>query len=244
MTKLLETELRKSGAVTPETEIYNAALGLLQQPGGSPTRALSQFVKWLVQKCPVIPVVFGEQEIGQAAMRYLKSRADEMAGKPAGGGRASAEDPSTSAPAKDASPEGQGSHENKAVDATPGAAGGAGRMSIESQRRDARPISSRDDRGRFKRTLQTATRSFWDSRIGVADVTLGKSTRLDWVNAKRKGLVVTHVADRILTEIEWPDDETPLPDLADQGRIQEIIASGYRVLDSLDITGQPGARDV
>lgn len=231
MTKLLETELRKSGAVSPGTEIYNTAVGLLQRPGGSPTTALPEFVRWLVQKCPVVPVVFGEQEIGQAAMRYLKARTDEMAGKPAGGGHVDSESHGRTAPATNSRPGGHHAPENLGRAATPGGkAGGEGHSPAESQVVTAHPLPSRDDRGRFQRTLQTASRSFWDMKIGVIDVRIGDLTRHHVETLDRQVSDVGHVVRRLRTEVEWPDDVTPVEKFADMDQIREIVASGRRLI--------------
>lgn len=77
--------------------------------------------------------------------------------------------------------------------------------------------------------------SIFTQSIG-GELTFGTSTRQDWINFKRKGMVIEHVADRMITEIEWPNDTTPLIECAPEAQVRAIRDSGYKMLDALGVT--------
>lgn len=77
-----------------------------------------------------------------------------------------------------------------------------------------------------------ASRSIWDKTIG-GEITLRGSTRHHWQTIVRKGHVMAHVGQRMLTEIDWPDDVTPLEKIATEADVKRIVESGYVALESL-----------
>src|SRR3546814_10011567 len=71
------------------------------------------------------------------------------------------------------------------------------------------------DRAAAKSARMMAARSIWDRTIG-GEITLRGSTKHHWGVILRKGLVMEHVARRMITELAWPDDVTPLEKVADE----------------------------
>lgn len=87
--------------------------------------------------------------------------------------------------------------------------------------------------------LAVATsRSVFAMKIGYGEHTLGTMTKFDFRQLERRGIAVSHVAKRFLTEVTWPDEQdTKLQDLATEEMAKEIVESGYRVLDAMQLTG-------
>lgn len=81
--------------------------------------------------------------------------------------------------------------------------------------------------------------SIFERSIG-GDLKLGDATRIDLVNFRKKTMIAQHTADRLLTEIEWRDDNTPLRDLADEAQVKAILESSYRALDAIGATNHAG----
>lgn len=81
--------------------------------------------------------------------------------------------------------------------------------------------------------------SIFERSIG-GDLKLGDATRIDLVNFRKKTMIAQHTADRLLTEIEWRDDSTPLRDLADEAQVKAILESSYRALDAIGATNHAG----
>ena len=82
------------------------------------------------------------------------------------------------------------------------------------------------------RAVSQASRSIFKQHLGF-DVELGEATKHHWVTARLKGTVMTHVADRMLTEIDWPDDTTPTHKLVSEGQMKQILDSGYSLLGTI-----------
>ena len=55
-------------------------------------------------------------------------------------------------------------------------------------------------------------------------------TRFDAMNLRRKTTAFAHILDRALTEIRWPDDNTPLKSCCTEEKAKEIYESGYALL--------------
>ena len=100
--------------------------------------------------------------------------------------------------------------------------------------RDAKLASavSRKASAEAARAVSRASRSIFKQRLGF-DVELGKATKHHWVTARLKGTVMTHVADRMLTEIDWPDDTTPTEQLVSETQMKQILDSGYSLLGTI-----------
>lgn len=81
--------------------------------------------------------------------------------------------------------------------------------------------------------------SIFERSIG-GDLKLGDATRIDLVNFRKKTMIAQHTADRLLTEIEWRDDSTPLRDLANEAQVKAILESSYRALDAIGATNHAG----
>jgi hypothetical protein len=76
--------------------------------------------------------------------------------------------------------------------------------------------------------------TIWDRSIG-GTVTLRGSTKHHWETLLRKGIVTSYVARRVLREVPWPDDVTPLERVASEEQIKAILDSGYGVLENEDV---------
>lgn len=241
MAKALEKKLKAAGLDTSGARVYCEAVDRLQKAGANPTRTAPGFIDWLCGECPLLAAIFTKQEIGAAAFRYLKARADEMAGKPAGGGQRRGDTQHDYAPAKD----GRGqvcADPQERVAPSAAKRNGEGHCGDDTQKSSAPP--PRRTPASDAAATRAVEKSIWDRRIGLFEITLGSACRPDWVNLKRKGLSMGHVADRMLTEIDWPDDTTPLPKVATPEQVEAILRSGAAVLDSLGITRRGGASHV
>jgi len=232
----MKDKLASAGALPPDRRLYLLAVKCLQGADGVPTRAVEGFLDGLRAEPDLLLALLAKDEIGQPAWRYLNARAQEMAGKPARGGQSASDSHLSGAPATKPRPGGHPGTENHIGGAAPGGgANGAGHLDADIQTTGARPVSVRAHNRRTPEGHAALTKSFWDQKLGLFDITLKTATRQDFVNLKRKGMVVDHIADRALTEIDWPDDVTPLPEVATQAQVEAILASGRKLLGSLGI---------
>jgi hypothetical protein len=97
-----------------------------------------------------------------------------------------------------------------------------------------RPMSParRDAR---ERVSQQRVRTFWDTEVGGVKRRLGSLTRFDIVQIKRRSMIDNHIADRLLTEIEWPDnDSTPLERIGQENHVKAIIESAASALEAFN----------
>lgn len=82
---------------------------------------------------------------------------------------------------------------------------------------------------------QQLVSTIWDRTIG-GEVTLRGSTRHHWETMARKATMIGHVARRMLTEIAWPDDVTPLENVATEDQVKAIMNSGYDALEKSHVS--------
>lgn len=118
----------------------------------------------------------------------------------------------------------------------------AGQRRFVPQHENARPAPMQRPRrtpAAHAAATKAVEQAIWDRKLGLFEITLRSATRLDFVNLSRKGLMMGHIADRMLTEIKWPDDTTPLPKVATEAEVKKILDTGYAVLDSLGVTKRP-----
>jgi hypothetical protein len=75
------------------------------------------------------------------------------------------------------------------------------------------------------RVGKAAARSIFDQIIG-GSLSLGNATQFDFINFVRKSMIATHIGNRIMNEIPWPDkDKTPLKQVATEKQVREIFES-------------------
>lgn len=91
---------------------------------------------------------------------------------------------------------------------------------------------SRHSRAEGTRAVGRASRSIFDQHLGF-DVKVGEATKHHWMTLRLKGMVSSHVADRMLTEVDWPDDTTPTRDVVSEAQMKQILDSGYSLLGSI-----------
>lgn len=91
---------------------------------------------------------------------------------------------------------------------------------------------SKVDVAAARKARGVAARSIWDRTIG-GEVTLRGSTKHHWQTMVHKSVLIGHVARRMLTEINWPDDVTPLEKVATEKQVEAIFNSGYDALNSV-----------
>ncbi len=114
--------------------------------------------------------------------------------------------------------------------ATAGASGAGDGKTIDDAKKAA--AVSRASRAEAARAVNRASRSIWDDNIGLV-VNLGDATKHHWMTLRLKGMVSSHVADRMLTEIDWPDDKTPTRQVVSEAQMKQILDSGYSLLGSI-----------
>jgi hypothetical protein len=90
---------------------------------------------------------------------------------------------------------------------------------------DRRPVTPKPTRISRSAAAATARSSVFDVRIG-AEMKLGDLTRFDVINAQRKQQVAGHVLSRLLNELRWPDDSTPLKSFCGEAQIKAIYDDG------------------
>lgn len=73
--------------------------------------------------------------------------------------------------------------------------------------------------------------NIWGRVIG-GTITVGGSTKHHWQTVARKSVAMGHISHRMLTEIEWPDDVTPLEKIASKKQVETIINSGYDAIEA------------
>ena len=247
--------MNKAGVQTDEARLYNIAVDALREVDLFPNRALLRFEQALADT-PVLRRAL--------AMEYLTARANEMKGIPAGGGHAVSDVQRKTAPAapvpngevagqirRDAqtrrapsSPPNSGgdtgsalsdAHGNRAQPPGPSRAG-AGQSPLDARAITARPVRepSKAQRKATADARKVIAKSIFDREIGGGIKARG-STRQDWINVKIKGSIMGHVADRVLSEVEWTDTAT-LEQLIDEKAYSEILNSGYKLLDAMGVS--------
>ncbi len=94
-----------------------------------------------------------------------------------------------------------------------------------------RPMSDRR-RKALARVSDQRVRTFWDTEVGGVKRRLGSLTRFDIRQVVRRGMIDVHIGNRLLTEIEWPDDDkTALENIADIKQVKKIVESAATVLE-------------
>lgn len=266
----LQEAMTKAGAVSPQVRLYNRAVELLRGANWNAQIARQSLVDSLQKEPDLLLALFGEAKVSEAALSYLQERAAEARPtKTLGGerGHGSGDTHVTPAPASRLqNGEGRGHHKTGAL--VKGAPSSPAKRDEDKGRDDAdthsgrapssRPFASGEGRnaGDNPVTLAAPARrpvlssplvkaklasanSIFERSIG-GDLKLGDATRIDLVNFRKKTMIAQHTADRLLTEIEWRDDSTPLRDLADEAQVKAILESSYRALDAIGATNHAG----
>ena len=116
---------------------------------------------------------------------------------------------------------------------------GAGRAPYGAQTADARPARepSAAQRNAMVVARTSVVHSIFDRELGLGGLIVGDATKRDFMNLRKKGLLVTAAADRFLTDIDWPDDDkTPLRKCASETAVKTIFDAAYRSMDAMGIT--------
>lgn len=220
----MKEALDKSGALTPSRRLYLAATKALSTHDKNAARSADAFLD-VVEADPALLVeMIGKANIRGAALAYLRRRADEMGYKPTPRERRGHPDVDTLASSAPA-PRLLNGEEDK------------GQMFSDTQPRAAAPARgpSRQELAAMVKAKEANSTSVFNRRIG-GDLTLGEATKFDLMNFKRKTLIASHAADRLLTEVDWPDDHTPLRKVVGEDQVKGILESSYKMLDSLGLT--------
>lgn len=270
MAKALKEAMTKAGAVSPQVRLYNRAVELLRGANWNAQIARRSLVDSLQKEPDLLLALFGEAKISEAALSYLQERAAEARATKTPGcerGHTSSAAQRTRAPAsrlQNGEGRGQQTFDTQKICAPSSPAkrdedkgqpvGDTHPMTAPS----SHPFASGEGhRGRGTHTgladparkpaLNTAlvkakmasANSIFERSIG-GDLKLGDATRIDLVNFRKKTMIAQHTADRLLTEIEWRDDNTPLRDLASEVQVKAILESSYRALDAIGATNHAG----
>lgn len=270
MAKALQEALTKAGAVSPQVRLYNRAVELLRGANWNAQIARQSLVDSLQKEPDLLLALFGEAKISEAALSYLQERAAEARTTKTPGGegghwlRAAHVTPApasrlqngegrghhkTGAPVKGApsSPAKRGEDKGQHGTATQGPcapssqpfASGGGQAPCGSQIGVAAPARKPALNTALVKAKMASANSIFERSIG-GDLKLGDATRIDLVNFRKKTMIAQHTADRLLTEIEWRDDSTPLRDLANEAQVKAILESSYRALDAIGATNHAG----
>lgn len=112
---------------------------------------------------------------------------------------------------------------------------GAGHLQRDTQAINARP--AREPNAIERKAALKAAPTIFDKQVGGAKRKLGRLTKFDVRQVKRRSLIDGHIADRLISEVEWPDDDkTPLAECASKQQVEGIFKSAYAVLDSMGVT--------
>lgn len=85
--------------------------------------------------------------------------------------------------------------------------------------------------GAAKAVAKKNADAIWTRVIG-GTITVGGSTKHHWQTVARKSVAMGHISHRMLTEIDWPDDVTPLEKIATKKQVETIINSGYDAIEA------------
>lgn len=270
MAKALQEALTKAGAVSPQVRLYNRAVELLRGANWNAQIARQSLVDSLQKEPDLLLALFGEAKISEAALSYLQERAAEArTTKTPGGergrvmnaahsqvapasrlqngeGRGHHTDdiPGRSAPSSPAKRDedkghpGDDTHPARAPSSQLFASGG-GHATDDAPSANAAPARKPVLSSPLVKAKLASANSIFERSIG-GDLKLGDATRIDLVNFRKKTMIAQHTADRLLTEIEWRDDSTPLRDLANEAQVKAILESSYRALDAIGATNHAG----
>jgi hypothetical protein len=137
----------------------------------------------------------------------------------------------------DAAGQGNPAHEGHQSGARPSPAG-QGQRTVADKARGAVPAPRPMSEGRRKalaRVSEQRVRTFWDTEVGGVKRRLGSLTRFDIVQIKRRSMIDNHIADRLLTEIKWPDsDTTPLERIGQEKHVKAIVESAADALEAFN----------
>lgn len=85
-----------------------------------------------------------------------------------------------------------------------------------------------------RKVRATASASIWERSIG-GSLKLGTATKFDLRQLARKFRIGEHSINRLLTELNWPDDDkSTLPQVASERQVKDILESGARSLNALE----------
>lgn len=130
--------------------------------------------------------------------------------------------------ARQSIPENQPCHDRVVAAAKPQ----DGSQPATGRRHFADPVPAAPRTKISKAAAAAVAKSFWDRNVGIPEVSLRTCTRKDWETLWLKSVGMNHTAKRMLVEIAWPDDVTPLPAVANEGQVKEILESGKMAIES------------
>jgi hypothetical protein len=121
--------------------------------------------------------------------------------------------------------------------------GGPSHIGVGSHRRPDRPgpaprakrpaPKSRISKGA---ALTYASNSIFALRVGQGERYLGDFSKAECRDWAKKGMAMSHLFGRLVTEVHWPDDKTKLSECASEQVVREIHNSAYAMLDNLGVT--------
>lgn len=134
---------------------------------------------------------------------------------------------------------GQTIRANRAIPDVPASGAGAGHRYGANKAISAMPAPRPMSQARVeaaKSVRQQQARDFWDTEIGGVKRKLGNLTQFDVRQIKRRALIDGHISDRLLLEIEWPDeDTTTLKDCASEVHVRSIINEAHKRLETANV---------
>jgi hypothetical protein len=254
----LENKLRDAGVDVDRARLTEIAFDALRRLPNQHSAARS-VATTVLGDAGLLAALLGRDTIMTAVAEFVSARANDMRGgasQPADESQSAGDRPS---PASFTPPSGslgqaESHHSGDPGSAAPSTSGAASRARIESQalidRSDRSPstaggasLTGKESHGKPDRPTslprtsisKTAAQavakshSVFNVRLG-AETTLGDMTRFDAINMRRKTTAFAHILDRTLTEIRWPDDNTPLKACCSEEKAREIYESGYNLL--------------
>lgn len=254
----LEDKLKAAGVDVDHARLTEIAFAALKRYPVR-TVAERSFATTVLSDAALLVALIGRQEVIQRAAAFVAERAQDMRGGAclkSPEGQSSGDRPSPTdhggglsqtaseghrgvdqSAAPSTGPSGSHAPDESLRKCDPGSAppvpaGRASHSAVESHGTDDRPASPPPAGTKISRSAATAvarSHSVFNIRLG-AEITFGNMTRFDAINLKRKSTAFTHILDRVLTEIRWPDDTTPLKDCCTEDMAKQIYESGYALL--------------
>ena len=238
--------MRRAGMNTEAARLRVAAESRLRKANRNAHVALASFVDDVRAGGGMLAALIEitDKQIREAALAYLQRVAADMTGKPGARDQITIGAQRTSASAPGTLRDGGGqlysdTQPNNAAPPSHHNRDGAGHRARESHVHAARP--AREPSPAMRKAMVAAranvVRSIFDRELGLGGIIVGHATKTDFINLRKKGLLVTAAADLFLTQIEWPDDDkTPLRQCATEKQVKNIFAAAYRSMDAMGIT--------
>lgn len=220
----MNDEMRKAataaGVDLDETRLRAAAERALEVNAKRPDEAIGPFVRAVTKDMKLLIALIGWEEIHDRAERYLRDQRTESSG-------ASQECCESHVRCDRPAPLSGGESLSNAdsqcgrdLSATQQEPSGRSHVADDSHSEFDRPGGSPTSMTR--RGAAMVASGIWEVEIGGPQRRLGNLTRKDVINAERRATITATACRRLLTEIHWPDNKTPLRAFADAATVQRI----------------------